>query len=157
MNKIAKLAKTNLPRLLFEESTMITPGTVFEYKEISVRSLGTHGPEWRLGPPAGEFAVMNAEGKPIESITPSAFESVKELKEWLDEFNYVQPESLQEWFNRDKGGEMMKIERFPDRLEIVDREKNRVSLAGEELEKLFRELKKIKEETEQENKELWEQ
>ena len=79
---------------LYENALMMANGESLEYRGLTVEKVDWTHPEHT------EYAVLNEEGEKVESLTISAYDSVDDLQEYLDEIADYGPENLEDWTSR---------------------------------------------------------
>lgn len=83
---------------MYENGSMMSAGHTVDYRNLTLQKSGDV-----FGPEHTEYKVINEEGYMVESVTVSAFDSVADLEEFLDEIADYNPDSIKDWLNRDDG------------------------------------------------------
>ena len=83
---------------------MRTNGHTVQYENLELEKVDWPHPEHT------EYAVYNSEGEKIESLTISAFDSLEDLQELLDDIAEYEPDDMRDWLDyrkeqRQEGGE----------------------------------------------------
>ena len=79
---------------LYENALMMANGESLEYGGLTVGKA-----EWPH-PEHTEYKVLNEDDEKVESLTISAYDSVDELQDYLDEIADYGPEDLEDWTSR---------------------------------------------------------
>jgi hypothetical protein len=79
---------------LYKNALMMANGESLEYRDLTLEKVDWTHPEHT------EYAVFNEDDKKIESLTISAYDSVDDLQDYLDEIADYGPEDLEDWLNR---------------------------------------------------------
>lgn len=83
-------------RDLYENGSMMTPGTTFEYRGYTLKKAG--GGVGNVD--HSEYMVLNSDGRKVESFTVNAFDSFGAFKQRLDEVVDYDPEDMNDWLSR---------------------------------------------------------
>jgi hypothetical protein len=79
---------------LYENALMMANGESLEYRDFTLEKVDWTHPEHT------EYAVLNEDGDKVESLTISAYDSVDDLQDYLDEIADYGPEDLEDWASR---------------------------------------------------------
>jgi len=80
---------------LYENALMMANGESLEYRELTLEKVDWTHPEHT------EYKVLNEDDEKVESLTISAYDSVDELQDYLDEIADYSPENLEDWTSRE--------------------------------------------------------
>lgn len=79
---------------LYENALVMANGESLEYRGLTLEKVDWTHPEHT------EYAVFNEDDEKVESLTVSAYDSVDDLQNYLDEIADYGPENLEDWLNR---------------------------------------------------------
>ena len=79
---------------LYENALMMANGESLDYRGLTVEKVDWPHPEHT------EYGVFNEDGEKVESLTISAYDSVDDLENYLDEIADYGPENLEDWTSR---------------------------------------------------------
>lgn len=80
---------------IYDNAVMRTNGHTVQYRSLELEKV-----DW-VHPEHTEYAVYNNDGEKIESLTVNAFDSYDDFQNFLDEIADYQPDSMQDWLNRE--------------------------------------------------------
>ena len=79
---------------LYENALMMANGESLEYRDLTLEKVDWPHPEHT------EYAVLNEEDEKVESLTISAYDTVDDLQDYLDEIADYGPKNLEDWTSR---------------------------------------------------------